>query len=50
MPRIERSFQFGKEVLGMDFNKIMEVKLLYKDERKIENSGLLGYLCLCGLK
>ncbi len=34
----------------MDFNKIIEVKLLYKDESKIENSGLLGYLCLCGLK
>lgn len=34
----------------MDFNKIMEVKLVYKDEGKIENSGLLGYLCLCGLK
>ena len=34
----------------MDMNKIMEVKLLYKNEAKIESRGLLGYLCLCGLK
>lgn len=37
-------------MLNMDMNKIMEVKLLYKNEAKIESSGLLGYLCLCGLK
>lgn len=35
----------------MDFSKvqIQNVKLIYKDQSKLASSGLLGYLCLCGL-
>jgi len=33
----------------MDFNKIQNVKLIYMDQNKFANDGLLGYLCLRGL-
>lgn len=35
----------------MDFSKvqIQNVKMIYMDQKKLESSGLLGYVCLCGL-
>lgn len=33
----------------MDFNKMQNVKLIYADRSKLENSGLLGVLCQRGL-
>ncbi len=33
----------------MDFTKIQNVKLIYVDRSKLDNSGLLGLLCQRGL-